>query len=500
MNKAILILSYIIVHNFSYGQGFNHIWLLGDNSLAPFPANGRMFIDSNSYNIITESRKMDFLGTEGNICNANGNFLMSSNGVWIADATNDTMMNGDSINPNGVTSSWPFGLPYFANNIFLNYPGDSTKYILFHHTITQVGSYYHCFELYSSVIDVTLNSGLGGVTLKNSVVIQDTLNEGIGACKHANGSDWWIVMMKDASDIAYTVLCDSSGIATVFKQHLNYNPLPVENGAQLSFSLDGTKFITTTYDNPTNQNSFLVIADFDRCTGMFSNTQTIQLTNGSYLWGLAFSPSGKYAYACSSGYIFQVDVDNLTVDTVATYDGFISPPTSTCCATTFWNMYLAANGKIYVTSGSRVRHFTEINYPDSADTACNVQQHSVFIGNYPHLRAVPNHPNYYLGCDTTGGCTCLTGINENQQNDFRFRIYPNPVTEGYLHIGYLLPQNKKGLFQIYDITGKVVFKYGLPQWSNEQSFKLPELSEGIYNCIITSGMERVSKKIAVINE
>ena len=57
------------------------------------------------------------------------------------------------------------------------------------------------------------------------------------------------------------------------------------------------------------------------------------------------------------------------------------------------------------------------------------------------------------------------------------------------------PQNKSGLFQIYDVTGKVVFRYTLPPWSNEQSFKLPELSDGVYSCVITSGMERVSRKI-----
>jgi hypothetical protein len=131
-----------------------------------------------------------------------------------------------------------------------------------------------------------------------------------------------------------------------------------------------------------------------------------------------------------------------------------------------------------------------------------VQQHAIFLDTVWSFRAVPNHPNYYLGCDTTGGCPCFTGINNLTEQDFRFRIYPNPVlsvSEG-LNIGYLLPQNKSGLFQIYDITGKVVFTYTLPPWSNEQSFKLPELSNGIYNCVITSGKERVSKKVAVIRE
>ncbi|MEO8150421.1 MAG: T9SS type A sorting domain-containing protein, partial [Bacteroidia bacterium] len=81
-------------------------------------------------------------------------------------------------------------------------------------------------------------------------------------------------------------------------------------------------------------------------------------------------------------------------------------------------------------------------------------------------------------------------------------------TNNVLNIGYLLPTSthfgtlseQGGLFQIYDITGKVVFKYPLPQWSNEQSFKLPQLADGVYNAVIISGNQRVSKTIAVIKQ
>ncbi len=219
------------------------------------------------------------------------------------------------------------------------------------------------------------------------------------------------------------------------------------------------------------------------------------------MFGITFSPNSNLVYTCSGNYIYQVDLTASVVDTVAVYDGFISPPTSTCCATTFWNMYLAANGKIYVTSGSSVQHLTVINQPDSAGIVCDVQQHAIDLQTYYYLRSVPNHPNYYLGCDTTQTtCLCLTNVNDLAPADFKLRLYPNPVTNGFLHIGYLLPQNKSGVFEMVDVTGKIVFKYTLPPWSNEQSFRLPNLSDGVYNCVIRSDGKRVSKKIAVINE
>jgi hypothetical protein len=342
--KTIKTIILILACGYSYGQGYNSQWLLGYFP-QPFD-NGRIAFNTSSYTLTTEQRDMQFWGTQGNICDVNGNFLMSSNGVWIADATNDTMMNGSGLNPGGITPNWPNGLPMVANNAFIPFPGDSEKYILLHHSASSYnGVYSPINDLFRTIIDLTLNGGLGGVTLKNDLILNDTINGGIGLCKHANGVDWWAVVHKDSSDIIFKILITNSGIASVTTEHLNYLPLPWGNFAQLSFSPDGKKFCTTTY-NPSTVSSYVIIADFDRCTGTFSNTQTIQVTANENLFGITFSPDGNYIYTCSGNNIFQVDINTSTFDTVGVYDGFISPPSTTCCATTFWNLYLAADGKI----------------------------------------------------------------------------------------------------------------------------------------------------------
>jgi hypothetical protein len=487
-----------------YSQGYNHQWLLGSFNFLQDPK-GRMLIDSNNFSLISEFRKMSFKGTQGNISDNNGNLLMASNGIWIANATGDTMLNGNGINPGGITNDWPFGLPLTANFVFLPFPGDTTKFVAFHHSATFNGQYSPCYELYYSVIDLTLDNGLGAVTIKNQVVIQDTLNYGIGVCKHANGRDWWIVMAKDSSDVIFKVLFTSSGITNVTTQSLGYTPLPWGNVAQLSFSPDGNKFATTTYFPESNlpmdsSNSSVVLFNFDRCSGMFSNPAIVSIIDNQYLFGLAFSPSGQYTYTCSSGNIFQINNDTYNVDTVATYDGYISPGPS-CCPAAFWNMYTAANGKIYISSGSGVQHIHEMNYPDSAGIACDVQQHAIDLIDYLYLRAVPNHPNYYLGCDTTSGCACLTTSIEDQTvHDFKFSISPNP-TNGQLKLIYLLPQNEDGKFEIFDTNGKMVFFMILPKWSTLQQIDLStKLFSGIYNCVLTSNDERTTKKIIVLND
>jgi len=82
-------------------------------------------------------------------------------------------------------------------------------------------------------------------------------------------------------------------------------------------------------------------------------------------------------------------------------------------------------------------------------------------------------------------------------HDFHFTVSPNP-TSGNIKIIYLLPQNKGGLFEIYDINGRKVFASNLPPWSTLQNFSIPNLRNGVYVCVVSSDGFKVSKKIVVI--
>jgi hypothetical protein len=493
MRSLILVCLFVVNYLVATGQGYNSTWLIGYEN---WVTKAIMTFDSNNYLLTTGPRSIGFEGTEATISDEQGNLLISSNGTWIANANHDTMMNGSGLNPSVFTNAYPDGLLLPYANIILPWPGDSTKYALFHHSATFDGSSYPTFEVLYSTIDITLDNGLGGVISKNDTVFQDTLNWGLAACKHANGRDWWIVSQKQSSDVIFTMLLTPTGIESVFSQILNV-PIARYNVTQLTFSKDGTKFSYCRYE-PGTMMSTMQILDFDRCTGIFSNPQVIPLTSNSYVYGLAFSSNGEYVYSCSSNYIFQVNVSTLIVDTVAIYDGFCFPNPPWC--TSFFNLYLAANGKIYITSGSGVQHIHEMNYPDSAGVSCDVQQHAIYLGIWS-FRAVPNHPNYYLGaadgtvCDSLG----LNNINEDSELQQYFRIYPNP-TNGSFSISYLLTENTPGFFEIYNINGKQIFVETLPPWSNFQAFDISNLASGIYNCIITSGKNRVFKKLIIQNK
>lgn len=503
--KRIIIIVFLLACNLIYGQGHNHNYLIGyDFAYPPWGVNfdkGIIKVDTTNFNVIGLSRKMRFLGAQSNIANDTGAILFYTNGCWIANALEDTMMNGAGLNPDPYVTQWcaaPYALPYPQANIILPFPGDSNKYVLFHHGGSQADPNSQPLISYYSVIDMTLDGGLGGVVAgqKNVVLITDTLNIGFTACKHANGRDWWVVILKGNSNLIYTILLTDQGVQPPYTQSLNV-PNVDRGTTQPVFSPDGLKFAyryatAGPFNLALNQ---VRVFDFNRCVGTFSNPQIVSWTSNYPSPGLSFSPNSKYLYTVSDfDTIHQINTDTSNLQAskqvVAINDGYFSPPGQTLFQTGFWTMYLAANGKILVSSGSGVVDLHFINYPDSSGTASDVQQHALPMPCFTG-RSHVNHPNYYLGCDTTLGCPCLvnTGLTENGGHDFKAKLSPNPGRVGF-DILYLLPQNKSGTLTVYDLQGRKMHWEQLPQWSTKQSIPATNWAPGVYQVIIESNGNR----------
>ncbi|HRH66378.1 MAG TPA: hypothetical protein PLU53_08780, partial [Bacteroidia bacterium] len=165
------------------------------------------------------NRGMNFEMTNASISDSNGQLRFYTNGVYIANRNNDTLMDGDSLNPSQYTDDFsPYGLKITQGDLILPALYDTSAYYLFHETIYTMqlmfGVYiYQPKELYYTLVDMRLDSGKGGVVFKNVPVISDTLLVGgLTACKHANGRDWWIICHRYDSDIWYTLLLTPYGI------------------------------------------------------------------------------------------------------------------------------------------------------------------------------------------------------------------------------------------------------------------------------------------------
>lgn len=525
MRKAVLIIILFIAGLIPVlGQGLNHNFLIGDDDF-PFPPytfydKGIIKIDLINFSIFGLSRKMRIADTQANISNDTGAILFYTNGCWIANALEDTMQNGSGLSPDPVTNQWcnSSGVPIPQANIVLPFPNDSNKYVLFHHGGSVADPNSYPLVCYYSIIDMSLNNGLGSVIQKNQVIIQDNLNRGLTACRHANGRDWWVVIMKHSSDLIYKILLTDQGISSITTQSLGI--MHERHEGQKVFSPDGKKFAYRYYDGSFgNFNNQVRVFDFDRCSGQFSNPRVILWNSPLPGLGIAFSSNSKYLYTVSDfDTIYQINADTSNIQAsmtvVAVNDGYYSPYPP--LQSDFLTMYLAANGKITVSSGSSVVDLHYINYPDSAGFSCDVQQHALHMPCFI-LGTFVNHPNYYLGCDTTQtNCPCLITDLPNPSSggayDFRFNISPNPSSGAFV-IKYLLPQNQPGMFSVYDINGRKVYEQRLPQWSTKQEVDMSgnsprspvtlkgssaRLQSGVYICTIRSGEYFATRKLVVI--
>ena len=488
----------IIIELQSMGQ-YNNIWMLGHNYGNPsiYPRSGLDFSLGNP-DTFSLFRPMPFFLTNASVCDSNGQLLFYSNGIYIANKLHDTLENSQNFNPGYNTVNNNSGLNISQAVVIFPFPGDTSKYILIHQasdTITLPNNFKKaaCLTLRYSVIDMTLDSQKGGVisNKKSIILVNDTLILGkLNACKHGNGRDWWIISQRFNDSLFYKILITPDTVE-VFTQQIGA-AIFYDVYGQSVFSPDGLKYAIL------GQNHTLDIYDFDRCDGMLANHHRVSLIDTSFAYiGSSISPNGIYLYVSTPLTIYQFDLSSSNIDTtiqiVAVYDSFYAP-----FATLFQQHSLGLDGKIYISTWGSCYVLHTIDQPDNAGISCNVLQHNIILPQPPGNFSVPTFPNYNLGPLTGSICDTLTGINDiPPKENVSLTITPNPVTDGVLHIRYMLPQNKAGTLTVTDITGKQVYTYRLPQWSTLQNLPL-WLAEGMYFCTVTSNGLKVSKKFVVI--
>ncbi len=470
MKRLLILWSILISGNYSFSQGINNLWLLGYDCCQPLLNPMNLDFSSGFLTISQSQRSMNFGATNSEICDNHDNLLFYSNGVYIANVMDDTMQNGLGLNPSFYTSNYAaYGLNIPQGNLIIPFPDDSMKYYLFHQTIDDYASYASLF-LYYSVIDMSLDGGLGAVIQKNTILLSDSLVPGrIAAVKHANGRDWWVIVHQFHSGIIYKFLVTPQGIQGPWQQDLvTWRDIGV---GQAVFSQQGNKFV---YYEPYDD---LDIWDFDRCTGDFANLIHIEINDTAYSAGAAFSPSGRYLYISSMYYLYQYDLLATNVDssriTVGVYDGF----NTNGFPSAYYLAALAPDGKIYINTSNSTWVLHVINNPDSAGLACDFCQHCI---NLPAFNAytIPNHPNYFLGAEGNSVCDSLvTGISGVRSLGREFLVFPNPTT-GEFNLVYTIQGDSK--LQILDCLGRICKEYNLPAQATNFKGSLESLENGLY--------------------
>ncbi|MEO0310425.1 MAG: putative adhesin [Bacteroidota bacterium] len=482
----------------SNSQGISNFWLHGFQGWFGRPG-GTSILNfyNSSLDTSWQNQKMYFHGTIGQISDSAGNLLFTSNGQWIANAANDTMLNGTGLNPAFATTlADSFGLRINQANLVIPKPGVNKLYYLFHLTADYYPNYNGAKYLYYSLIDMNGDGGLGEVIQKNQIILSnDTIIPGLlTACKHANGRDWWIFAIGENDNRWIKYLLTPYGLDGPFFEYVGTIHTAGSLG-QSVFSQDGTKLVK--YEAWYGD---LDIFNFDRCTGNISFLEHLDINDSSLFGGAAFSASGKTLYLSSTNYVYQFDMTatNIaaSVQTVAVWDGYYSP--NPPFATLFYLMHLMGDGKIYINCSNSTVDIHVINYPDSLGVACDVCQHCVALPSINNF-TIPNYPNYFLGADTTSlVCDSLSsGMVNPEYNHLNLKAWPIPTTSGSSIMLTYHTLNDKGGIELYNTNGTLVKTYPLPPWSQTQTIKLPELAGGVYLLRLVSGERKGSVKIMV---
>jgi hypothetical protein len=350
-----------------------------------------------------QNSEMNFNDTDAAVSDENGNLLFYFNGIDIYNASHVLMENGGLLNE---FNEFGYDLP--QGGIIIPNPGHPKQYILFHETIGYIEPPTWGDEvigLYYSIIDMSLNNGLGKVVERKLPLIIDTLEYGrLDLVRHANGRDWWLGVWESHSNTYYQVLVDTKGLHILGKDTTGI--ARKEGIGQSYFSRDGTKYVVFSSIVYGEEYHYIDIYNFDRCTGKYSNHEQIHLISSLLGGGAMISPNSRWLYISQNSYLYQYDLNASPVAASRTLvDSYI--PYNDPFPTKFHRGFLAPDDQIYITttSGSRTLHV--IHDPDEAGIACNFEQNGIrLLCN--NGSSLPTFANYRLGpvdgsnCDTLG--------------------------------------------------------------------------------------------------
>ncbi|MFM9988359.1 PKD domain-containing protein, partial [Flavobacterium sp.] len=383
--KLKLVLLFSLLFNFAFSQGEANIWYFGNHAGLDFNSGSPVALTNGQLN--TE---------EGCavLSNSAGQLLFYTDGTTVYNRNHVVMLNGTGLMGNSTTDQSATIVPK---------PGSATLFYVF--TVDYEG---HPNGLRYSIIDLTLDGGLGAITSDKNILIYTPTLEGLGVTKHANGTDFLIVIHGFNSNEFRTYSLTASGL----------NPTPVisnvgqvvsgtgfDAAANIKIAPSGSKLVLTSVTD------FVELFNFNNNTGIVSNAQTL-LTEPGELYGAQFSPNESVLYITNAFfkvYQFNLLASNIPTSKLELYNGTLIPG----------QLQLGPDGKIYLAIMNQTK-LSVINNPDIVGLGCNLQINSIDLGGKISVLGLPAfnqsiffNPSIVLENACVGQSTQFT-LNTNQ--------------------------------------------------------------------------------------
>jgi hypothetical protein len=476
--RYLLVFVLLTIFGNAHAQFTDRFWAFGDSAAIDF---------SNINNPHPSVSALCNRGTCTSICDSTGRLLFYAGASMYIHTGNyfqGFVVNKDhQVMDNGL---YVAGEDWYQGMIIVPDPGNINRFYLF--SIMCLGPNE---GLFYSIIDMTYNSGLGKVVQKNVNVFTDNLTDCIAAVRHGNGRDWWIVIRASGwdgygnmtvRDEYYFYLVTPSGISNPIIQHLGV-PVSTDCWRRMKFNKDGSKFFAI------NWYGTFDVSDFDRCTGLVTNTSNLNVNNVViHPWSFALSANENVLYlSTTSNKFIQYDLTAsnmfLTADTLIDSLGYNDQ---------MGLVQTGPDGKVYLSSQSAIglnqfstimnNNLSVVNYPDSLGASCDFQPYSFNLGSGHTMHGLPTFPNYSLGRLVGSNCDTLTvGIQNLSQEIKALNIYYN----SYWSTAFVNAKKLKGRkyqFDVFTVDGQLLIQESgiIDNEYFTKDLNMTSLSDGVY--------------------
>lgn len=317
----------------------NQNWVFGKN----------VRIEFNSNSVTPQSTNFSSIEACAVVSNpSTGELMFYSNGEVVMDKNGDMLQNGDNLN-GSVTSS--------QGALILPHPNNMDQYLLF----TTPAFTKNNSGLYYSVIDMSLNNGLGAVVpnQKNILLYKD-VTEGMTYTFNTDSSSYWLLAHERLTDAFLCFEISKNGIGTnLVKSNIGRNWTFSNFLSYIKISPDGKRIAVSNTSDYSQPDGKVELYSFDNCTGSISNL--IKITNLPFAcYGNAFSENSNVLYISSIEFpsrIYQVDLSagnepdiNASLAVV-----FTAPPAPPAQNRSYYmaGMQLNEDNKIYITESTQ---------------------------------------------------------------------------------------------------------------------------------------------------
>ena len=344
-----------------FSQGEYNIWYFGNNAGMDFNGGAPVALTNGVLNTDEGS---------SSICDAAGNLLFYTDGITVWNRNHAVMPNGTGLHGDGSS---------IQAALVIKQPGSSTIYYVF-----TTDNNAEANGMKYSIVDMTLDGGLGNVTTKN-VALVTPCAEKLIAIPHANCTDIWVLTHGYGNNTFYAYLVTAVGVNPAITTNVGTSHNGGSAGAfnsalgTMKASPNGSKIAVCD-----QYNEIFEVFDFNPATGVVSNTLSLSPIYRAF--GTEFSADGTKLYVSErqGSQLWQFDLSAGSTAAIQASKTLISNAGSY----NYGALQRGPDDKIYMARDAQTS-LGVINNPDALGAACNYVENGFNLGGQTCQEGLP---------------------------------------------------------------------------------------------------------------